>query len=71
MSPEKLGDGILPELSLGDSQHGLKEGFVRYVHFESIERQKDQGCHDPHSLVGIHEGMILDNVEEVSGRHFE
>jgi hypothetical protein len=71
MPPEKHGDSVLSELSLGDGQDGLEESFVRYVYLNPIEGQENQSCHDPHPLVSIHEGMVLNNVEEVGGCHFE
>ncbi len=68
---EKLGDGNFPELSLCDGEHGLEESFVRNPHFDAIESQEDQSRHDSDAFVAIHEGVVLDNVEEVGGCHFE
>jgi hypothetical protein len=71
MSPKELCDASLVDLPLSNSENKLDQFFITRCDRPTVEFEKDQSCFQTNSLVAIDEGMVLDEVEQISSRLIE
>ena len=71
MLPEKLGNFGLAHLSLSHRKNDWLELHVLGSEGKAIEFQKAEGRHCTSTFVSIDERMVLNDMEEVGGCHFE
>ena len=71
MLPEKLGNFGLAHLSLSHRENDRLELQVLGSEGKAIEFQKAEDRHCASAFISIDERMILNDMEKVSGCHFE
>lgn len=71
MGAEEGGDCLFVSIALRDAPHEL---FVRLLgsgDFDRVEFEEDDGGDCADSFVAINKRMVLDDVEQIGGGHFE
>ena len=69
MIPKELGNLRLTDLTLSNSENNFDELLIVSFDRLAVEFEEDQGHFQTNSFVTVNEGMVLNKMKQIGGRH--